>query len=207
MTVLVVTPRDDGASRRCATWADRLATKFAPTLSVRTTRSRSAVEALLRDHQHVLYFGHGERDALVVPRRLFRSRRALIDLANIGTAPGRIVVAVACFSGDQLARSATSSSAANRVKSYIGWLDEISWPPEWSDPIGDALVDGITTLLDGGDVGDCATAIRHAFDRAHDRYRNEGPARLPSDRVPFAKMCATYGKERIAVEGDRTATL
>jgi hypothetical protein len=175
-------------------------------LSAHTTKSRATVEALLGEHQHVLYFGHGEIDALVIPRRFLRSRRVLIDGSNVA-APGRIVVAVACWSGDGLARTATSPNLPDRATSYIGWRDEISWPPEWPDPIGEAVADGVTTLLAGGSVGACAAAIRSAFDQAHELYRSEGPKRLPSGRTQFAKMCATYWKERIAVEGDHDATL
>ena len=205
MAVLVLTPRDDGPSRRSASWADRMTPTFA-TLTRSTTRSRVAVDDLLREHQHVLYFGHGERDALVIPRRVFRSRRALVDAANI-TAQARIVVAIACWSGDHLAKVATSPDAADAVASYIGWLDEVSWPPEWSDPIGEAVIEGVMTLLEGGTVEACVASIRSGFDRAHDRYRSAGADRLPADRAAFGKMCATYWKERLAVEGDSRATL
>jgi hypothetical protein len=207
MAILVLTPQDDQPSRRSAQWAAALDRRFSSLLSPFTAKSRARVEPLLRQHQHVLYFGHGEVDALVVPRRMFRSRRALIDGLNIASGRGRIVVAVACWSGDGLARTATSTVLPEKVTSYIGWRDEVSWPPEWSDPIGEAVVDGITRLLEGGTVDACVAAFKSAFDQAHERYRREGPERLPSDRAAFGKMCTTYWKERITVEGDREATL
>lgn len=182
-------------------------TKFSSMLSMQTTASREDVDSLLSEHKHVLYFGHGEIQALVVPRRLFRSRRVLVDESNVASIPGRVVVAVACWSGDGLARTATDPNAPQRVTSYIGWRDEVSFPPEWPDPIGEAIVDGLTTLLGGGTVEACADALKSAFDQAHDRYRSEGRKRLPPARAVFGQMCATYWKERIAVEGDRLATL
>jgi hypothetical protein len=205
--VLVLTPRDNEPSRRSASWADRLATAFSSVLSLQTTKSRPAVETLLREHQHVLYFGHGEIDALVIPRRRLRSRQVLIDASNVTGERGRIVVAVACWSGEGLAQTVTRPDLPKRIASYIGWRDEVSWPPDWPDPIGETVVDGISTLLDGGTVGACANAIRRAFDSAHDRYRGKGVTRLGSDRAAFGKMCAAYWQARMAVEGDHQATL
>jgi hypothetical protein len=208
MKVLLLTPRDDRSSKRSAAWADRLLKQFPSILSPHTTRSREEVEALLREHRHVLYFGHGEIDALVVPPRPFRSRQALIDNSNVTGTPGRVIVAVACWSGDGLARTVTGTeSSPPPAEAYVGWRDEVSWLPEWADPIGDAVVEGLTVLLDGGTVRDCALALDAAFARAHDRYRREGPKRLTSGRAAIAKMCASYWRARIAVEGEATARL
>lgn len=169
--------------------------------------SREDVDGLVKQHRDVIYFGHGEVDALVVPRRLWRGRRVLIDASNLRGVPGRVVVAVACWSGEGLARAATSPGVTEPVASYIGWRDEVSWPPEWSEPIGDAVIEGVSELLNGATIDTCSEAMADAFRRAHDRYRNDGPQRLGRDRSVFGKMCATYWQQRIAVEGDRGASL
>jgi hypothetical protein len=207
VTVIAITPRHDGPSRRCAAWADRLAAKFSPALHVHTTRSREDIEVLLRQHQHVLYFGHGEKDALVRPQAPFRKRSVLADAGNLRGHPDRVVVAVACWSAEGLAPRATSTIDPCAVRGYIGWFDEIGWPPEWPDPIGDAVVEGLSVLMAGGSLDDCATELRNAFVRAHDRYRNHGPGRLPNDRIIFGKMWATYWRDRLWVAGDGWATL
>lgn len=207
MAVLVITPRDDGASKRCGSWADQLAAKFKSALSRHNAQSRSEVTALLKDHEHVLYFGHGEEDALVVPKRLLKKRQVLVDDANVTSNPERVVIAIACWSGEKLARVSTDAASEKRITTYLGWRDEVSWPVDWPDPIGDAVVEGLTPLLEGMTVNDSADALKAAFDRAHDRYRTEGTSRMPSDQAAFGKMCAVYWRERMAVEGDGSATL
>jgi hypothetical protein len=207
VSILVLTPRDDTASKRCAAWADRLAAKFGAAVEARSTRVRSEVEVLLREHRNVIYFGHGEIHCLVVPRTLFRKRRVLVDVASLTQAPERVVVAVACWSGEGLAQAATDAAEPNRALSYLGWRDEVSWPPEWPHPIGDAVVEGVGALLDGGTVGECSESLRVALDRSHDEYRRVGPGRMSVDGVIFGKMCAKYWRERMVVEGDRAARL
>lgn len=207
MTVLVLTTRDDGSSRRSGGWADRLVARFPELLTPHTETSRDAVEQRLSEHRHVLYFGHGELDALVIPKRFLRSRRALVDASNLPTAPGRIVIAVACWSGDGLGPAVTDGRSPVPVSAYIGWRDEVSWPTDWPDPIGDAVVEGVSALLDGGTVGECAAAIAAAFDEAHESYRTAASNGVPADRAALGKMCATYWKARMAVEGDLSARL
>jgi hypothetical protein len=162
---------------------------------------------LLREHDHLLYFGHGEINALVTSRRLFRPRRVLVDASNLATAPGRVVVAVACWSAEGLGRAVTGLAAAARVSTYVGWRDEVSWPPGWPDPIGNAVVAGISALVEGNTAALCADVMRVGFAVAHDQYRDEGRERLSSDEVRFGKMCAIYWKERMVVEGEYNATI
>jgi hypothetical protein len=207
MEILLITPRDDRAARRSAQWAERLAAKF-PFLSVSVVRSRRQVDALLAEHRHLFYFGHGERDALVLGPKLFRGRTALVDVENVGTLQPRVVVAVACWSGEELARSAIRPDLTPApIESYLGWLDEVGWPSDWSEPIDDAVVKGLSVLLDGGSVGDCVSALEAAFEEAHERYRANTNDRLPPDRAALGKMYATYWRARIAAEGNLNATL
>lgn len=205
MEVLVVAPRDDRASRQSGRWADLLAQRFPASIATSAADSRPEVDELLDGHLHLLYFGHGEADALVTRGRLLRARRVLVDEVNLATASGRIAIAVACWSGDGLARTVTNPLLAQPVTSYIGWLDEVSWPSEWPDPIGEAVVEGLAILLEGGTVGDCATEMAAAFGRAHDRYRSAN--RVSAEAVKLGKWCSEYWKGRMVVEGDSAATL
>jgi hypothetical protein len=205
--VLVLGPSDDRASQRSASWAKALAARFPSLLAYRSTKSREEIEELLDVHQHVLYFGHGEVDALVVPRKLFRSRQALIDGENLGTWRDRIVVAIACWSGGGLARTATGSDVSEPVAAYIGWCDEVSWPADWPDPIGEAVLNGIEALLAGGTVDECGAAFSQAFSRAYQRYLAEGPERLSPERARLGRMCATCWQSWLRIEGSRNTKL
>jgi hypothetical protein len=93
------------------------------------------------------------------------------------------------------------------VRSYIGWLDDISWPDEWPNPIGDAVIEGLATLFNGQTVDDCQSELESQFENAHATYRTQGPSRMADDRVLFAKMCALYWRQRVDVRGDGQATI
>jgi hypothetical protein len=208
VSILFVTPRDDRSSRQCAKWADALMQAFQGAADDLPGTSRAKLDKELSSHQHVVYFGHGERDALIVPPGLLRKKVVLAEESNLTGTADRVVVAVACWSSDDLAGRVTAAAApASPVRSYIGWLDDISWPDDWPDPIGDAVVEGLTELLRGGTTADCVAALKRAFDDAHDTYRTTGPSRMASDRVAFGKMCALYWKARLDLRGDGNATL
>lgn len=206
MDILVLTPRDNRASRVCAGWGDELTERFTSLLSVRTERSRAATSALLDGSRHLLYFGHGAVDALVVPGRLLRPPERLVDRANIAGPPERIVIAVACWSGTGLAREACSLSGGH-VAAYLGWGDEMGWPPQWSEPIGHAVVEGIATLLNGATVNECAAAIRHEMDGAYETYLGEPRAQSDPDTARFGRQYAVFWKSLLVVEGNGSATV
>jgi hypothetical protein len=207
MDTLILTPRDDRPAKRSGQWAARLVEQF-PSLSARVSRSREEVDSLLGEHNHLLYFGHGESDALILAPRAFRPPKPLVDALNIGTQARRLVVAVACWSGEKLARSAIDPTLhSGPVEAYIGWLDEVGWPAEWSEPIDDAVVEGLSILLRGGTARDCAAGLEAAFETAHDRYRAERGKRLASQRAALGKMYATYWRARMIAVGDLDASL
>ncbi|HST33322.1 MAG TPA: hypothetical protein VLJ80_07350 [Solirubrobacteraceae bacterium] len=205
MAVLIVTPRDDPAARQCAKWADQLAARYGSEVVVLTPRRRSEVDEALVSGNHVLYFGHGVRDALIARKRLFKSEIRLADRDNLTGAQKRVVVAIACWSAEELARLVTDPSNSTSVRCYVGWLDEVSWPNDWRDPIGEALVESLSLLFDGQTVGDLRDELRLRFQAAHDTYRANAERRLPPGHARFAKMCALYWAHRLFIEGDVTA--
>ena len=205
MTVLFVTPSDDRSSRLCAKWAAELAAEFPNRVTVLSGTSRQALDEALATHQHVFYFGHGEPEALIVPPGLLREKIVLGDRENLPGVADRIVVAVACWSCEGLATQVTNAPGSFPVVAYLGWLDDISWPDERPGPIGDAVVEGLTALFEGRTVRDCVSALRDAFDEAHDTYRT--PGGMAPDRAAFGKMCALYWKARLDLRGDWEAVL
>ncbi|MDX6439190.1 MAG: hypothetical protein QOF45_1773 [Gaiellaceae bacterium] len=154
-----------------------------------------------------MYFGHGDKDALIVPAGLLRKKVVLADEVNLTGTPDRIVIAVACWSSDGLGKAATDKIHSVPVQSYLGWLDEVSWPEEWPDPIGDAVVEGLSPLFNGQTVADCRRELESRLDDAHDTYRTQGQNHMAPDRVPFGKMCALYWRHRMDVQGDDRASI
>jgi hypothetical protein len=208
MSVLVVTPRHDPSSRECARWADSLVKKHAGKLATLSTRSRSSVDQDLTSHQHVFYFGHGETDHLIVPAGFIRKRVVLLDEDNLRGTPDRIVVAVACWSGDSLGSAVVTADSGKpqAVSAYVGWLDDVGWPAEWPGPVGEAIVAALDAFCSEGDVSQLVIDLKGRFDVAHDEYRANG-ARLDSDRVFFGKACALYWRDRLVCFGTPSATL
>src|ERR1700733_3256597 len=184
MSVLVVTPRDDPSSRQCGRWADTLVQNHGSLVEL-TTRSRSAVDNHLPSHRHVFYFGHGDIDHLIVPGGLFRRQVVLLDEDNLRGITYRIVVAVACWSGDGLGRAVVIADPAKpkEVWAYVGWLDDISWLDEWPDPIGAALMTALDAFCSGGNVAQLVSDLKQRFSDAHNEIRTNGRARgLATDR-------------------------
>jgi hypothetical protein len=96
--------------------------------------TRQEVEGELADADMVLFFGHGSDAALGSP--------AVIDSANVHLATG-IVVAVACWSANELGPKAMRSGAA----AFVGFSDEIHIID--SDIIDRLIRDGFDGLANG----------------------------------------------------------
>jgi hypothetical protein len=207
--ILCISPKDDASSRTCGKWADSLTALFPNLIQALTTKSRGTVDSALGKCQHVLYFGHGEPDGLIVPPGLLRPKVTLADGSNLPGVPDRIVIAVACWSGDKLGGNVTDNfKYSTPVECFVGWMDDISWPDEWPDPIGEAIVKGVSSLCAGQSGDTCKSDLEDAFMTAHNRYRNEGGMRgMASDRVAFGKMCALYWRDRITLHGKGAATI
>jgi hypothetical protein len=207
MDVLVLTTSDDRAARRSASWAGVLAGTFPRLAACIVVRTREQAAPLLGEYRHIIYFGHGEVDRLVARRRPWQRRKTVIDERDLGPDSDRVMVAVACWSGEELGPAVAGANAVDPIACFLGWRDEVSWPAEWPDPIGTAVIDGLRVLLDGGSVEDCERVLVLAFKDAYRRYREEGTKKMATERVRIAKWCATAWWTQIAVEGSRSATL
>ncbi len=205
MSPLLITPADDGIAKRVARWAERLQKQF-PLLDRREARARSEIDALLSARRDLLYFGHGKPDALVASPGRFQGKQPLIDSFNLPTQPGRVVIAIACWSGEKLGSAVTEAAgSATPVAAYLGWLDEVGWPPGLAEPIEEAVLEGLSPLLEGGSIDDCRAALEAAFERAHDRYRAQSGIRLSAIQAHFGKMHAIYWRARLVTHGDGSA--
>jgi len=134
----------------------------------------------------------------------------LLDEDNLRGTPDRIVVAVACWSGDGLGSAVVTADSGKpqAVRAYVGWLDDVGWPAEWPGPVGDAVVAALDAFCIEGDVSQLVSDLKQRFFNAHNEYRANGARRgLDSDRVFFAKACALYWRDRLVSYGTPSAAL
>lgn len=207
MKWVVITPSDNDSSREVGRWGATLASHHTAEAMLLKPRNRSEVEAALRAQEHVLYFGHGERNALVIPGRLFRRRVVLIDALNVRSTD-RIVVAVACWAADGLGPDVTDPRNGPPIRAFVGWRDDVSIPFGYPDPIRDAILAALELLFAGQTVRDVVEEMTRHLDTAHDTYRNNGRSMgLSAEAVQFAKAEALYWKQRVAVLGDQLASI
>ncbi|MEA3077006.1 MAG: hypothetical protein QOF60_1914 [Actinomycetota bacterium] len=192
--VVIITPNDDRVARQVGGWGAISAKAF--NVEVVVLRTRSQLDEPMQA-RHVIWFGHGLRDALVARRGRFRRQReALCDQGNLPK-EGRIVVAVACSSGDGLGAALAETTRA--VRAYVGWLDEMSFSRSGPDHIGNAIIDGVRALASGASVYQAVEIMRDGLERAHSEYRAAGNH--------LAQMQASYWKSRLFVGGDGNACM
>jgi hypothetical protein len=182
-------PKDDREAKIVGRWADDVAEAFSCT--TRSIRTRDAATSALLQYQHLMYFGHGKRDALVARHGFRRKLERICDEANIAQA-GRVVIAVACWSGDQLGRQLTGCSG--RVGAYLGWIDDVSIPRD-DGPLREAVTSGLKALATGATVWECAIVMRSGFEKAHEFYHQH-------DDNHLTKMQVSYWAQRMFIGGD-----
>ncbi len=130
----------------------------------------------MRDSSTVFYFGHGseEGDAWISADGEIR----FADAENIEAAKGRMVIAMACFSGAKLAGIAVALG----VRTYVGFSRRV-FTIENSSEFASAGANAISVLF--GDVATAAQfaqALERNFIQLRDHYR--GPGRgLPNSTL------------------------
>jgi hypothetical protein len=195
MNVLITAPGGDSLARVVQRWADLIAVDLA--LPCQRVLNRMQGSDLLAGHHHMFYFGHGRPRSLVRRRGFFRKREeVLFDEDNLPE-QGRVVVAVACWSGLELGPVLAEPPA--KIGAFLGWLDDMSIPPRHDALVRDAIKEGLGLLLAGGSVGACAQRIRAELDRAHQALR--------ASENHLAKMQVTYWRDRLVAVGDMSAVL
>jgi hypothetical protein len=106
---------------------------------------RERVELGIENARGVFYFGHGSPDAWVLNQGTFR----LVDTDNIGAAKGALVIAMACFSGLELARPAIDAG----VRAYVGFTRKL-YTIKASQQFISAGAGAISVLLRGATAQD-----------------------------------------------------
>jgi hypothetical protein len=202
--LLFVRPADDSTAAFVATVGQavrQLTSAFASVDLFGTEANRANVDRELSTSSSVLYFGHGSELALTA------HGEALIDVVNLHSLGGGLVVAIACHAGFALGQIAGFTHPT--VAGFLGFDDEIGFPLQAPLPMGLAIVDGLRCLVtDGHPVGCSAGQLRAAFLRAQLDYKANGAGYglSPSD-VRLAWLFAKSNAHSVRVHGDASATL
>lgn len=170
----------DPAAQTLAAWADETLNDIRSSVhqlhvdlrgSVRATRLN--VENALQNSEAVFFYGEGDWD------KLLDGSAALVDTHNIVKAENKIIiVAIACKAAHTLGPAALHASG------YLGFNEELGWPPGLSiNPFRTACVEGAKQLLlNGADLSQAADAIKKRFADAVHHFKY-GPGRNNANAV------------------------
>src|SRR5271157_5302231 len=112
--VLLIRPANDAVAIELSGWAATLKSHSSThqiTDLAAASATRSGVDNGLSPHDLTIFFGHG------TPSRLRGSSVDLVDAANVGSASGKALIAIACSSADVLGPTAIKLG----VKAYLGF--------------------------------------------------------------------------------------
>jgi hypothetical protein len=204
--LLFVRPADDAGAAKLADWGEALQRLFPGGFDdVYADAGRAPVEACLsRGPRALVWLGHGRPDALLV------AGLPVIDSQNVGALAGKVIVAVACEAASVLGPTATGQG----VRGFLGFRRVLNLPSADPQPVGTALVEGLSCLFAEGHALDCAAArLKSRFDVGADRYYWEAQQRgfqnaigAPSDAY-LAYMAVLVNREGVCVVGEGAAGL
>ena len=203
--VLVIRPADDSSAVQVGAWGQAIRQKLpsGPMVSDLTGAqvTRAAVDQALAWHpDHVLWFGHGQDDALV------SSGSAVVDDANVRDLGGGVVVAIACYSAVTLAGQAVAHPS---VAAFLGFNDEFGFPANAPIPMAEAVITGLDRFVrSGSDIGSAHSDLVAELDAARIEYKTNGAAwGLTTSESRLAWLFAKSNRASLRLAGDSTATL
>lgn len=192
--ICVILPMDDDAAVQVAQWWHNAGDK--PSAHVVFSPSRETVTRNMQDAAAVFYFGHGDPDAWITCDGAVR----FADAATIAVAKEKLVVAMACFSGDQLGDAAIAAG----VRTYVGFtkrLFAIKSSPEFAS----AGTSALSVLLHGAPAEKFAAALRHEFERLVEYFKSGPGSGRPNSTASW--LAAFRSANCIVLKGDAQATL
>ena len=169
--VITIRPKDDAAARQASTWCDEFTaamTAGGHTIvedvdDLSPADTKTIIAAFRRTADLICYFGHGEDDA-------WSTHGAVtVDGASILAARGKCVISIACNTGRAMGPNAVTGGVA----SWLGFTIQVPVvsPYKTRDGFGEAIVEGLKTLVSGGtmqqardDVSDALDALSRDFD-------------------------------------------
>lgn len=130
--------------------------------------TRAAVDSELGGSDYVLYFGHGQTDALgTVQNRLVDSQNLL---------PSQTVVALACSSGASLAPSVYGPGSSG---GFLGFDNVLIHPARRPSRANQAYESALLSFVGGGTISDLKEDLeRELLDAANDYLSRRSPDAL-----------------------------
>jgi Peptidase family C25 len=190
----VILPKDDKAASDAAVWWEY--TSYQGPARILQVPAREHVTAFMKAARAVLYFGHGAPDAWISHDGSVR----FADAHNIDSAEGALVVAIACFSGKQLADVAIHRGA----RSYIGFTQKVAIIIA-SEQFILAGAAAVLTLLQGGTAQAFLDEFRDRFNGIVEFYRAGDGRTWPNCTLHW--VAASRNANCIVLRGDPLATL
>ncbi|WP_324291069.1 hypothetical protein [Mycobacterium sp. Aquia_213] len=141
----------------------------------------------------VLYFGHGTSDEWTT------SGTVTVDGSNVSAAKGKAVVSVACKTGRNLGPNAVNNGG---IVAWLGFTIAVPvLPPHgMSDPIGDAIVNGVAKLA-SGTMADARAAIEAQLRLLADDYDTGGRYR-DHPNADFCYFACGWLADNVSLSGN-----
>ena len=207
--VLFARPADDAGAIELADWASQLrAAAVDPWVDLDGAAAqvtRNALDAeLTASPKALVWFGHGEPDALVA------SGARVLDSGNVGPLSGALVIAIACDAGLQLAGDALDTG----VRAFLGFTRMFGFSALDPQPVRTAVVGGLMGFFTlGHDLASAEQRLIAGFLAAEAYHYAQGtsggwatPQGAPSDAL-LAWLFAQSNRVNLVVVGDVSASL
>jgi peptidase C25-like protein len=143
---IVIRPKDDAAARQSSDWCDSLCARLSANGHLKTADiddlsppdATHILGAFAKGGELICYFGHGDEAAWLT------SDVPTIDTTNVKAARAKSVVSIACKTAKVLGPDAITAG----VTCWLGFTIKVPVmsPHKSRDPIGDAIVDGLSGL-------------------------------------------------------------
>lgn len=173
-TFIIIRPKDDAASKQASDWADRLVQelqaqrhKMVVDVDDQTPPNKGNISnALIRAADLVCYFGHGDES------RWLTHSKGTIDGSSVHSARAKAVVSVACKTACKLGPDAITAG----VSAWLGFTIMVAAisPHKNVDPIGDAVVDGLSVLAIGQTMQEARDEIARLLAQVKRDYDTKG---------------------------------
>jgi hypothetical protein len=203
VTILFVRPADDTAAvyaSACAHQFRQLAKSYVTTDLSGTQVTRSRLDQEIGNHKHLFWFGHGVDGALIA------QGSAMIDVQNLPSLGGGIVIAIACNSAVKLGQIALQ---ARGVGAFLGFDDKFVFPTNGEVTMSVYLRQGLACILTlNHEIGCAASALRQAFSDLRNEFkRQEMAGQLSGSDALFGRACAANHYLSLQLIGDAKAKL
>lgn len=196
----VVRPRDDADAQQASDWCDDLVTKLTgdghskiadvdDRMPPNTANIVAALGLLAVDL--VCYFGHGDEHSWLT------NQSSTVDASNVKAAQGKAVVSVACKTACNLGPAAITSG----VVSWLGFTIKVvvMRPHKTVDPVGDAIVGGLSCLGGQGTMQQARDEIATNCGQLIDEFDTGRFSNFPEARLGYYAAMAL--RDHVVVHG------